>query len=248
MGNLIFGLDIGGTGIKGGIVDVKKGRMETERIKMRTPRPSTPDAVADTCLQLIRNAGWTGSVGVGFPSIIKKNVCFTATNIDSKWIGKNVSKVLSKRLGLPTHVINDADAAALCEAQFGAAYKKKGLGLVITIGTGIGGGMLFNGKLIPNLEPGSTFLENGINLEKYSSNAARRAEMLTWPEYGKRLNKALEHIDRMLSPDYFILGGGISKNFDLYEDKMNPAFKITPAQFQNEAGTIGAALAFKIYS
>ncbi len=243
MKNLVFGLDIGGTGIKGGIVNVKEGRMESERLKIATPQPATPKNVAKATHSLIEHFNWDGPVGVGFPAIIKHDVCFTATNIDKSWIGKNVSKVLKKETNLSFTTINDADAAALCELHYGAAKGIGGLVMLTTIGTGIGCGLLYEGKLVPNCELGVTYLDNGTMLEKYSSNAARKREQLDWKSYTKRLNKALLHIDRLTSPDLFILGGGMAKKIGLLKPYLDNRLNIVPAQFQNEAGTIGAAMA-----
>ena len=242
----IFGLDIGGTGIKGGIVNVKKGVMETERLKIATPKPATPEAVAGVVNQLLKKFDWDGPIGCGFPAIIKDNVCHTATNIDKSWIGVDVAKLISKKVGMPTQVINDADAAALCEAHFGAAKGKSGLVMLITVGTGIGCGMLYNGVLVPNCELGVSYLKNGIMLEKYCSNAARKLEKLDWDEYGLRLNTGLEYIDRLVSPNLFILGGGMSKNFNYFKAQLNPEIKIRTAEFHNEAGCIGAAMAYQV--
>jgi len=246
MNNLVFGIDIGGTGIKGGIVNVKKGRMETERVKISTPQPATPESVAEVSRQLLKQFDWKGDVGVGFPSIIKNNVCMTATNIDKSWIGKNVSKVLKKRTGLRATVVNDADAAAICEMQFGAAKGKKGLVMIVTVGTGIGCGMIYNGVLVPNNEMGVTYLDNGVMLEKHSSNAARKRESLDWKSYTKRLNKGLQHIDRIISPDLIVLGGGMANKMEYIEEYLDKQLNIVPAQFRNEAGTIGGAMATRL--
>ena len=242
MKNFVLGLDIGGTGIKGGIVNVKKGRMKTERLKIATPKPATPKSVAEVCREMITLFNWSGPVGVGFPAIVKNNVCLTASNIDKSWIGVDVAKLIKKHAGISARVINDADAAALCELYFGAAKDKKGLTMLTTVGTGIGCGMLYNGVLIPNCELGVTYLDNGIMLEKYSSNAARKKEDLDWKTYAKRLSKALLHIDRLVSPDLIVIGGGMTKKMDFFQQYLPKSLNIVPAQFQNEAGTIGAAM------
>ena len=241
----VFGLDIGGTGIKGGIVNVKKGVLETERIKLKTPRPATPDRVAEVTSQLLDKFDWDGPIGCGFPSIIKNNVCYTATNIEQDWIGVNVADLLTKATDMHTHVVNDADAAALCEMHFGAARGKKGLILVVTIGTGIGCGLIYDGVLVPNCELGVTYLNNGIMLEKYSSNLVRKTENLDWPTYGKRVNAALEHLHRLMTPDLLIIGGGMTKNLNYFKSELNPKLNIRAAQFGNDAGCIGAAMAYQ---
>lgn len=240
----VFGLDIGGTGIKGGIVNVKKGVMETERIKIATPQPATPESVAEVVSNLIKKFDWEGPIGCGFPSIIKQNVCHTATNIDKSWIGVDVAKLITNATGLPAQVINDADAAALCELHFGAARNQKGLVMVVTVGTGIGCGLMYNGVLIPNCELGVTYLPNCTMLEKYSSNAARKLNELDWPTYATRLNVGLKHIDRIMSPDLMIIGGGMSKKYRYIKSGLSSKLNIRTAQFYNEAGCIGAAMAY----
>ncbi len=245
MKNLVFGLDIGGTGIKGGIVNIKKGRLETERLKILTPRPATPESIARAAHELIEKFEWTGPIGVGFPAIIKNNICHTATNIDESWIGVDVAKLLKKQTGSPVQVVNDADAAALCEARHGAARNERGLVMVVTIGTGIGCGVLYDGVLIPNCELGVSYLKNGIMLEKYSSNAARKLEQLGWEEYADRLNTALLYIDRLMSPDLFVIGGGMAKKLHLFSQYLDERINYVAAEFRNDAGTIGAAMAFE---
>lgn len=245
MKKLVFGLDIGGTGIKGGIVNVEKGCMETERVKVLTPNPATPKSVAKSAAGLIQAIDWKGSVGVGFPAIIKDDVCHTATNIDQSWIGVNVADLLSAEIGSDVRVINDADAAALCEMHFGAAKNVSGTVMMVTIGTGIGCGLIYNQQLVPNCELGVTYLDNGIMLERYSSNAARKREDLDWETYGARLNTALLHIDRLTSPDLIIIGGGMAKKMHQYRKYLDDRLNVVQAQFQNEAGSIGAAMQWR---
>lgn len=236
-----FGIDVGGTGIKGGIVDVEKGRMLSERRKYATPKPATPEAVAAKCRELVQSFDWSGPIGCGFPSIVQHNICKSATNIDPSWVGVNIAQLIQDATDCPTCVVNDADAAAICEYAFGNGRLDVGLMMMVTIGTGIGCGMIYNGDLIPNCELGVTYLSNGIMLEKYCSNAARVSENLDMVSFGKRLNEALLHIDRLTSPDLIILGGGASKDFALFQEYLDPTLNVRPAAFHNASGTIGAA-------
>ena len=238
----VFGIDIGGTGIKGGIVDVKNGVMLTERHKFATQKPATPKSVAKQCQNLIEHFGWEGPVGVGFPAIVKDDVCLSATNIDQSWINTNIAEAITNQIKLPVHAVNDADAAALCEMHSGAAVGHKGVVMLVTIGTGIGCGLMHRGRLVPNCELGVTYLDNGEMLEKHCSNAVRKTKNLSWDDWGVRLNKGLLHIHRLTSPDLIILGGGRSKDYHLYKHRLDRRMNIATAIYQNEAGTIGAAI------
>lgn len=242
MKNLVFGLDVGGTGIKGAIVNIKTGQLETERFKLATPQPATPEHVAETSRKVIENFGWKGPIGIGFPAIIKKGVCYSATNIDPSWIGTDVVALIKKHTGLKAKVINDADAAGMCEMKFGVLKGNKSLVMLATVGTGIGCGLFFRKRLIPNCEMGVSYMPNGKMLERHCSNAARKRENLSWEQFGNRLNEGLGYIDRLLSIEMIALGGGISKSFNEYKDYLDPELKVTPAKYRNEAGCIGAAL------
>jgi polyphosphate glucokinase len=238
--NLILGVDVGGSGIKGGIVDTDTGMLLTERYKFATPKPATPAAVAETIKKLVDYFAWDGPVGCGFPSIIRKGVTITAANIDKSWIGEDITLRFEQTCGLPFYVLNDADAAGLAEVAFGAGKGVKGTVMMITIGSGIGTGLFLDGKLLPNSEFGHLFFKNML-AEHYTSSATKDREGLDMETWAKRLNEYLHHLDRLLSVDLYIIGGGISRMFDDFKGFLDVDAAIVPATFQNNAGTIGAA-------
>lgn len=242
----ILGIDIGGTGIKGALIDTSTGKMLTERKKLLTPKPSKPDAVLQTVNELIDLFDWRGKdIGFGFPCIIHKEVCHSANNIDKEWLGMNLYEFFRKGTGSKVSLVNDADAAGLAEAQFGAGKDKEGLVILLTLGTGIGSGVIFNGTVIPNVELGSINWKDGM-AEDYVSNKARKQEDLSWEVWATELSKYLNHIERIYSPNQIILGGGVSKKFNNYKKyiKLKRKTNITTAHFLNGAGSIGAALYF----
>ncbi len=245
MSHKILGIDIGGTGIKLAIVDTETGKMLTDRIRVATPKPASPEAVVDLISEWVLRLDWKGPIGCGFPSIIKNGVATTATNVDKSWIGLNINTYFSKILNTNCTVINDADAAGLAEMEFGAGKDKKGVVLLLTLGTGIGSALFIDGKLVPNTEMGHLFFKDAI-AEKYTSNRTRKIEELNWVDWGNRLNEYLQHIDRLFSPEFLILGGGVSKEFKKYKKYLKTDFPIVPAQQKNAAGVIGAALAARI--
>jgi polyphosphate glucokinase len=237
----VLGIDIGGTGIKGAIVDVASGKILSERLRVETPSPATPEAIAKSVKNLIDQFDWHGLVGAGFPAIVKNGVAYSASNIHEKWLGTNVEKVLRDATGLEVYVANDADVAGLGAVKFGAAKGKKGVVLFLTIGTGIGSALFIDGRLVPDTEFGHLYL-GGKLVERQMSNSVRKRDNLSIEEWGKRLNKFLLHLERILSPDLIIIGGGTSKRFD----ELAPFFKlktpVIPALLLNNAGIIGAAL------
>jgi len=238
----ILGIDVGATGIKGAIVDTDAGKLITERIKYPTPKPATPQAMTEVMKKLIEDHNWKGKpIGIGFPSIIKDGVSLSASNIDDTWIDFPIVGFLSKKLKSPVNVINDADAAGIAEQRFGAA-NKKGLVVLITLGTGIGSAVFNNGVLIANTELGHLKWKDSV-VEKYVSNNARETKDLSYKVWGKELNKVLKHLNFILSPDHFIIGGGISKKFHKYKDYIDCGTNVEPAQMLNNAGIIGAAMA-----
>lgn len=238
----ILGLDVGGTGIKGAIVDIKKGKVISDRIKIQTPESKKPKEMIGVVKEIVEQFDWEGKViGTGFPTIIKKGVCLSASNIDNDWIGYPVKKSLEQALNSPVSVINDADAAGIAETKFGKGAAVKGTVILLTLGTGIGSAVFRDGKLLPNTEFGHLKYKDSI-AEKHASNSARKKMDLSWDEYGSELNKFLEHVDFIFAPDMFILGGGISKKFDSYAHKFNDKLKVVPAEKLNNAGIIGAAL------
>lgn len=237
----VLGIDIGGSGIKGAIVDTEKGEMITERIRLETPKPATPDAMAKTMKELVKQIGWKdGIIGVGFPAIISNGTAKSAANIDKSWIDTSVSDTFKEVTNCPVIAVNDADAAGIAAMQFGAGKGQEGVTLLLTIGSGIGSAMFIDGELVPNTELGHVFLE-GMIAEHYASNNARKKFDLSWEEWGKRFNHYLTHINRLFSPDLVLLGGGISKKYEKYGKYLSNDINVKAAELKNDAGIIGAA-------
>jgi polyphosphate glucokinase len=237
-----FGVDIGGSGIKGAIVDLDKGDLATERVKYLTPNPSTPEAVAEVVARLVKEAEWTGELGATFPAVMKNGVARSAANIDKSWIGTDVDKVFTDITGCDVTVLNDADAAGVAEARFGAAKGVDGVVLMLTFGTGIGSALLLDGKLVPNTELGHLELE-GHDAEKKASSAAKDDEGLSYKQWAKRVHKYMTHVEKLFSPDLFVVGGGISKNSEKWVPLLDLNTPVKPAQLLNNAGIVGAAMA-----
>ncbi|MDR6989400.1 polyphosphate glucokinase [Paenarthrobacter nitroguajacolicus] len=244
----LIGIDIGGTGIKGGIVDLKKGKLIGDRFRVPTPQPATPEAVAEVVAQIVEELSSRpdapaadSPVGVTFPGIIQHGVVNSAANVDKTWLGTDIDATFTKRLGRPVEVINDADAAGLAEARYGAGEGVDGTVLVITLGTGIGSAFIFNGQLVPNAELGHLEVD-GHDAETKASAVARERDGLSWDEYGVLLNRYLQHVEFLFSPELFIVGGGISKRSDEYFPHLELRTKIVTAKLKNDAGIVGAAL------
>lgn len=240
--NIILGVDIGGTGIKGGLINVETGEMTTERHRLDTPQPATPEAVAATFKELVDFFNWKGPIGVGFPAIVSHGVALSAANIDPSWIGVNIADLLCQASGCHVYVLNDADAAGVASMRFGAGKGEQGVVMMLTIGTGIGSALFIDGKLVPNTELGHLFLRNKKEVvEKQVSKMARADKDLSWTQWGKVFNKYLLHLQRLFSPDLIIIGGGGSKSFDEYKDALTVNFQVKPAGYLNKAGSVGAA-------
>ncbi|WKK66987.1 polyphosphate--glucose phosphotransferase [Lutimonas zeaxanthinifaciens] len=237
----ILGIDIGGTGIKGAIVDTTTGDLLTEKFRLPTPRPALPAEVAKVVHQIVDHFNWRGEVGAGFPTPLSHGKCLSGGNLHPDWKGVQADELFKSVTGLEFTVINDADAAAEAEMHFGAGKGKDGLVAVITLGTGIGSGLFFNGALIPNSELGHVTFK-GAPFEKYAADSIRKKEDLSYTKWGKRLNKYFKHIELILSPDLFIIGGGASKKIDRFKDEIKIRTRIIPAENKNEAGIIGAAV------
>lgn len=237
----ILGVDIGGTGMKGAIVSIRTGALLTERYRLATPQPATPEAMAEAFAELIHQFEYEGPIGIGFPAIIKGGIAMTASNIDRDWIGKHVAELLAGNFAHPAYVLNDADAAGIAEMQFGEGRGRQGLTMMITIGSGLGSSLFLDGKLLPNTEFGHLIMHGNI-AERYASNRARKDHDLSWIEWGKRFNEYLQHIYMLLSPDTIILSGGASKKFAKYEALIDLPVPVVPARLLNNAGTVGAAL------
>jgi polyphosphate glucokinase len=237
-----FGIDIGGTGIKGAPVDLKTGELTAERHRILTPTPSTPERVADVVAEILEHFKWTGPVGITFPAVVAHGVTRTAANVDQSWVDADADAIFEKRLGVPAHVVNDADAAGLAEARFGAAKDQDGLVIVITLGTGIGSALLLDGTLVPNTELGHLELA-GFDAETRASDAAREREGLDWKKWAtKRLRPYFRHVEDLFWPDLFVVGGGVSKKADKWMPYLKIRTPMVPAALKNEAGIVGAAL------
>lgn len=240
----VLGIDVGGSGIKGAIVDLETGKLITERHRIPTPQPATPKAVARTVAKLCEHFEWKGPIGAGFPAAIQNGIARTASNIDDKWIDVNVEGIFAEATACKVRVVNDADAAGLAEATFGGGKGQKGLVVLLTLGTGIGSAMIIDGVLVPNTEFGHLKFKGGI-AEHYAADSVRKRKDLSWKEWGKRLNEYLNHVHRICYPDVIILGGGASKKFEKFVDELDVPTPIRPAELLNEAGIVGAALAGK---
>lgn len=241
----LLGIDIGATGIKGGLVDIATGRMVTERLRLETPKGGTPERISATVKQLIDHFSYEGPVGVGFPAIVRRGIAKSAANIDDAWIGTNIEETLGAATGNSFYALNDADAAGIASMNYGIGqpYQEDGTVLMVTIGTGLGGALFVDGELMPNLEIGQIYLKNQKSVvEKYVSNRVRKDNDMSWKEFGKRFQKFIAHVDHVFSPDLIILGGGASKHFAEYKKYLKANAEIRPAELQNAAGTIGAAV------
>ncbi|MFF3324647.1 polyphosphate--glucose phosphotransferase [Streptomyces sp. NPDC002889] len=239
----VFGVDIGGTGIKGAPVDLERGDLTQERHKVLTPHPATPAAVADGVAQVIGHFGWTGPVGITFPGVVTGGITRTAANVDKDWVDMDAGKLLGERLGLPVTILNDADAAGVAEMTFGAGRGRKGTVILLTFGTGIGSAVFTDGRLVPNSELGHLEL-HGHDAEKHASSKAKEDEELSWPHWARRVQRYLAHVEMLFSPEAFIIGGGVSRKADKFVPLIEGVrAEIVPAGLQNNAGIVGAAMA-----
>ena len=242
MANLPFGIDFGGTGIKGAPVDLEKGEFAAERERVKTPSPATPEAVAEIFVDLLgRFPDSTGPVGVTVPGVVRHGVVHSAANIDESWIGTDADRVFTEATGRDVHVVNDADAAGLAEVRYGAAKGRNGLVIMTTLGTGIGSAFVYNGVLVPNSELGH-FEIDGHDAESRAANSAREREDLSWHHWAKRLTTYYKTLEMLFSPDLFVVGGGISKQAEEFLPLIDIDTEIVPATLLNKAGVVGAAL------
>ena len=242
----IVGVDIGGTGCKAALVDPGAGELASERQRIDTPQPATPDAVADTVVELLDRLGGADRIGLTVPAVVRRGVVRTAANIDAAWVGTDAVSLFSSRLGTRCHVMNDADAAGVAEMRFGAGKGRDGVVVIVTLGTGIGTAVFTDGVLVPNTELGHIEFKGG-DAEAYAAGSVREREDLSWHRWGRRVGRYLRELEKLLSPDLIILGGGVSKRFDKYSEallaKTSGHTEIVPAQSLNQAGIVGAALA-----
>ena len=241
MGTL--GIDIGGSGIKGAIVDTASGEMLSERIRIGTPKPPTPDKIAAVVNELVVKLDYSGPVGCSFPTVVVDGQARTAGNIDKSWRGTQVDELFQQSTGLPFVVQNDADVAGIAEMTLGAGRGLTGTVIMITIGTGLGSGVFYDGMLIPNIELGRMPGKDGDPIEFYAGDKARKVNDLSWSEWGARFNYFLQRVVRVFTPETFIVGGGASKKFDKFAGQLTVETPIRIAQFGNNAGIVGAAIA-----
>ena len=235
-------MDIGGSGIKAAIVDTKTGELISDRHRIATPNPATPQAVAQVVKEMINHFNWEKAVGCSFPTTIIDGKCIHSGNLSEEWKNVQVDDYFKDACNVPFYISNDADLAGLAEITLGAGKRKKGLVLVITIGTGIGSGLFYNGKLIPNLEIGKLLHKDGEIIEFFCADSIRKKEELTLEEWALRFDILLQYTKTIFSPNLIILGGGISKKYDKFKQYLCIDVKIKVAKFKNNAGIIGAAM------
>jgi polyphosphate glucokinase len=238
-----FGIDVGGSGIKGGIVDLDTGALIGDRIKLLTPQPATPKAVAETIAEVVNGFGWTGPLGVTYPGVVTHGVVQTAANVDKAWIGTNAREVISSELnGHDVTVLNDADAAGLAEERYGAGKGHSGLVVLLTFGTGIGSAVIHNGTLIPNTEFGHLEV-GGKEAEHRAASSVKERNDWTYEKWATQVTRVLIAIENVMWPDLFIAGGGISRKADKWIPLLENRTPVVPAALQNTAGIVGAAMA-----
>lgn len=247
--NIVLGIDIGGTGIKAAPVDIDKGELVQERFRVDTPQPPTPKNMMPALEEIVEHWKWEGEIGCGFPGVMKRGEVYTAANLSKKWVGRNIAQELERMSSCKVVVINDADSAGLAEMKFGAGkdYNRHGGGVVmmVTLGTGIGTALFVDGHLVHNTELGHIEID-GEDAEKKAAASRREREGLSWKKWGKRVNKYLQTLEKYLSPDLYIIGGGVSKKSEKFFGYIDVKAKIVPAQMLNDAGIVGAALALEL--
>ena len=239
-----LGIDIGGTGIKGAPVCPETGKLETERLRIPTPKPATPANIITAAARIVQHFDVMGPVGFGFPAVIKNGKVRTAANIDTSWIGLNAAELMERATNRPVVFLNDADAAGIAEMRFGAGRGRDGVVVIITLGTGIGTSLFVNGTLVPSTEFGHIEIKGRI-AENYAAESVRKAKNLNWIEWGGRVDEYLCKLDELIRPDLIIVGGGASNKYDNFSPCFTLETEVVPAQLRNKAGIIGAALAAK---
>jgi polyphosphate glucokinase len=237
-----FGVDVGGSGIKGSPVDLDTGELTGERLRIETPQPAVPGPVYDVVGRIVEHFGWTERVGVTFPGVLKHGVAHTAANVDKSWLGTDVAAGLDAVLPDGVQTLNDADAAGLAEMRYGAGRDKRGVVLMLTFGTGIGSALFTDGVLVPNTEFGHIQVD-GEDGERRASAAAREREDLSYPEWAKRVDRYLDVLEAGVWPDLIIVGGGVSKKAHKWVPLLSTRTPVVPAELLNDAGIVGAALA-----
>ena len=240
-----FGIDIGGSGIKGAPVDLRTGRLSEQRLRIDTPKPATPEAVAKVVVAVVAHFGWAGPVGIALPAVVKQGVARTAANIDPGWIGTDADKLFADQLGRSASqvsILNDADAAGIAEVRYSHPESTRGVTALITFGTGIGSALFLDGKLVPNTEFGHLEID-GQDAEKHAAASTKDEQGLSYPVWAGRVDRYLTVLEDLISPDRVILGGGVSKAADNWVPLLDLRSKVLVASRQNDAGIVGAALA-----
>ena len=237
----ILGIDVGASGIKGALVNLEMGKLAGERFRVPTPKSGNPAEMAEVFAEIVEYFKYSGPVGCGFPSIVKNGVCGSAANISKEWIGQNIEKLFSEACGCPVFATNDADAAGVAEMACGIGRGEKGVVVLLTIGTGIGSAVFHNGILLPNTEFGHLIWPKKNIAEATISSGARERLKMSRKDWAEKFNEYLQHLELLFSPDLFILGGGESKNFDVFKQVFDTKARVVAAQLLNNAGIIGAA-------
>lgn len=237
-----YGIDIGGSGIKGAVVEISTGKLLAPRKRIATPQPATPHAVAQVVGTLASSDNWHGIIGTTFPAVIQHGIARSAANVDPSWIDTDVDKVFTEATGRNVTVLNDADAAGLAEVRFGAAKGVGGVVLLLTFGTGIGSALFTDGALVPNTELGHLELD-GYDAEKRAASSVKDKHKMSYKRWAKRVNEYMQHVEHLFSPDLFVVGGGVSKDFEKWGHLLTLRAPVKPAQLLNDAGIVGAALA-----
>ncbi len=239
----ILGIDIGGSGIKGALVDVETGTLKTDRFRVETPRPANQEAFVWAIQQIKSHFEYQGPIGIGFPGVVQNGIIRTAANVDKSWIDVDAASMFKKKLGSDCFILNDADAAGVAEVKFGTTVSDQSVVIFLTVGTGIGSAVFTDKQLLPNTEFGHVLIKDDLEAEHYASDAVRKREDLNWGRWGKRFNRYLKYMDSLFWPDLFVIGGGVSKKMDKFEEKLTITKKVpvVPASLLNEAGIIGAA-------
>lgn len=238
-----IGIDIGGTGIKGALVDLKNGTLIGDRIRVETPEGGQPEDIANVVAKLVDQlpgAHRNIQMGICFPAVVQHGVTMSAANVSKDWIGLDADRLFESILNREVHVVNDADAAGYAEIKYGAGKRRDGLIIMTTLGTGIGTALFMNGKLVPNAELGHLEID-GVDYETMASFAAKERENLSWQDWAKRLQKYYETLERLFSPDLIIVGGGVSKEHANFLPLLNLRAEVLPAVKRNNAGILGAA-------
>ncbi|GAL66136.1 polyphosphate--glucose phosphotransferase [Jejuia pallidilutea] len=239
----ILGIDIGGTGMKGALVDTKTGKLTTERFRVPTPKSRKPEDMATVFKTIVAHFNYKGPVGCGFPTITQHGVCKSVGNLHPSWLNVNIKELFSKACGLPVTVINDADAAGFAVMNYGIGKGEKGLVVIITIGTGLGSGAFYNGKLIPNFELGQIPYKKHMKIEQWAAASVKKRKNLSYKKWAKRFNTFLKLVEIIICPDLIILGGGTSKKYGKFKKWIKINTPVKAAHLGNHAGIIGAATA-----